>query len=85
MKIFKSESFIKTAYADYNEGPNKVDPSSLDGTFGPTSNRGTEGDQKIIDRWSKPDKKKPKKKKIYQLGIDVEESAEEIAEESRTY
>jgi len=76
MKIILSESFIRTALIDLDEGPGLVNRHPSPGGISPSVNRGTEGDQSILDRWTKKRTDiKGKKKKIYQLGIEFEESA----------
>jgi hypothetical protein len=86
MQILQSENYIKLA-ASWDDQPGFVTRDRGSGGLSGTGpNRGTEGDEAIIDRWDgKKPKKKRKLKKIYQLGLDVEESPREEAEKIRHY
>ena len=85
MKALQRKSFQRLA-ANLDEGPGRVNRHPSPGGLGRSVNRGTEGVDKILERWDEDrPKKKRKKKKIYQLGIEVEKSPEEEAEENRNY
>lgn len=85
MKILQSDSFIRLA-GSWDDQPGFVNRDKGDGALNVSPNRGTEGDEAIIDRWKgKTRKRKPKMKSIYQLGIEVPESPREEAEKTRTY
>jgi len=85
MKVLQSNSFQRLA-ANLDEGPGLVNRHPSPGGLGHSVNRGTEGVDKILERWDEDrPKKKRKKKKIYQLGIEVEKSPREEAEEHRNY
>jgi superfamily II DNA or RNA helicase len=82
MQILASESFLKIA-ASFDDQPGFVNrDQGVGGLSGTSPNRGTEGDEAIIDRWDgkKKKRKKPKMKQVYQLGLTVPESPREEAE-----
>ena len=87
MQILASDSFLKIA-ASFDDQPGFVNRDQGDGGLSGTTNRGTEGDEAIIDRWEgkkKKNRKKPKMKQVYQLGLIVPESPREEAENTRHY